>query len=681
MNVDIKKKAEKLEEAKKKLKDKFVGIDDIIDRVVEYLSPWYLTPEILERPVVISLFGMTGTGKTQLVRNLLDYLELTKDSLFFDCGEFVSVGGDYKFANKIMGEFEDYSTMPRTSCFVMDEFQCLRTKGEMGEEIDRPESRAIWTLVDSGILDVSEFDRGLRDLTNYLDDLTFFSKDNPDLKITNGHFLKETNKILKKTIGHYRWYDDYPEKEGNNDKTKDKDLGFEIFSQFDHLNYIRRRLSESDELSYSEFQKELNSLTNLSDLLSWFKQKYLGFLSSPKIIDCSHSVVFVLGNIDEAFTEIIGETDPDVSADVYKEITSKVNIVDIKEALSTRFRDEQIGRLGNNIVIYPSLGENDFKIVINKTLSELLIRFKERTNIEVGVSDSIKKFLYKEGVYPTQGVRPILTTISSIITPRLSEILVNCPEECTRVYIDTDEEKFEVSSVKVLIRFFDGDSLLKTMDRDIRTTLGDARKLSRGNKLGVQAIHEAGHSVIYSLLTGEFPEVIVASSLSGGGYMMTKPGDKQAMSIREYENEVLVLLAGYYSERHFYSPDLCTLGASSDIKSAWEIVSYAVLECGFISPEYYSHMFPNSKNRVSGLDWMDNKKDQVIKGLFNKYELSTQKLIGEEEVLIREVGKYLEENRCMSSKIFGDYIDKYGATFSTESMKKKREENTKIYKI
>ena len=37
-------KIQKLEEIKKKLKNDFVGIDNVIDRVVTSVSPWFLTP-------------------------------------------------------------------------------------------------------------------------------------------------------------------------------------------------------------------------------------------------------------------------------------------------------------------------------------------------------------------------------------------------------------------------------------------------------------------------------------------------------------------------------------------------------------------------------------------------------------------------------------------------------------
>ena len=151
----ILKKTEKLKNAEKVLKSEFIGLDTIIDRILECISPWYLTPEIIERPVVVSLWGLTGTGKTSLVRRLLNLLGLTGKSMFFDCGEQAGGFGDGLFSDKLDGLFDsgsagenDYrfteeemekfelefkrektdKTDPLDYTFVFDEFQYLKTK-------------------------------------------------------------------------------------------------------------------------------------------------------------------------------------------------------------------------------------------------------------------------------------------------------------------------------------------------------------------------------------------------------------------------------------------------------------------------------------------------------------------------------------------------------------------------
>ena len=53
---ELKLKQQKLEDCKKFLKGEFIGIDEIIDDLINYFQIWYLMPEILNRPIIINLW-------------------------------------------------------------------------------------------------------------------------------------------------------------------------------------------------------------------------------------------------------------------------------------------------------------------------------------------------------------------------------------------------------------------------------------------------------------------------------------------------------------------------------------------------------------------------------------------------------------------------------------------------
>ena len=59
---------ESVESARIGLKKIYRGIDPIIDRICDLVLPWYAVPEGVTRPIIICLWGMTGTGKTSLDR-------------------------------------------------------------------------------------------------------------------------------------------------------------------------------------------------------------------------------------------------------------------------------------------------------------------------------------------------------------------------------------------------------------------------------------------------------------------------------------------------------------------------------------------------------------------------------------------------------------------------------------
>ncbi len=83
---EINQKQALLENAKKILKQEFVGIDTVIDKVIDSLATWYLFPELQDRPFIINLWGMTGVGKTALVVRLAKLLDYDKKFFRYDMG-------------------------------------------------------------------------------------------------------------------------------------------------------------------------------------------------------------------------------------------------------------------------------------------------------------------------------------------------------------------------------------------------------------------------------------------------------------------------------------------------------------------------------------------------------------------------------------------------------------------
>ena len=66
----IKSRVLEINEIGAQLKTEFAGIDKQIDTIIRYVTPFYATPELLTRPVVVCLWGMTGVGKTHVLRRL-----------------------------------------------------------------------------------------------------------------------------------------------------------------------------------------------------------------------------------------------------------------------------------------------------------------------------------------------------------------------------------------------------------------------------------------------------------------------------------------------------------------------------------------------------------------------------------------------------------------------------------
>jgi len=84
-NVPEKKK--RLEDVRQKLKTEFFGLDAVIDQLIDLTGSWYCFPEIQEKPLVINLWGMTGTGKSSLVNRFVSLTGFDDAHYRFDMGE------------------------------------------------------------------------------------------------------------------------------------------------------------------------------------------------------------------------------------------------------------------------------------------------------------------------------------------------------------------------------------------------------------------------------------------------------------------------------------------------------------------------------------------------------------------------------------------------------------------
>jgi hypothetical protein len=145
------RRKEVLENAKVELKKEFVGLNDIVDEVVDLMRPWYLFPNGQIRPTIINLWGMTGVGKTKLVKRLFFHIGL-EDSLYkFDVGDYASQDNT-KLAHSFSEELKNREG--HQIGVVFDEFQLGRTINENGEELDKSGLRAMWDLLDSGKISI-----------------------------------------------------------------------------------------------------------------------------------------------------------------------------------------------------------------------------------------------------------------------------------------------------------------------------------------------------------------------------------------------------------------------------------------------------------------------------------------------------------------------------------------------
>jgi len=160
-NLDLKEiflsKQEILDNARKVLKQEFIGIDKIIDEIIDNVSSWFFLPDLQEKPVVVNLWGLTGVGKTSLVNRLVELIEFEDSYYRFDLGE---KEGSFSFRDSLDELCENNDTSP--VIIALDEIQHSRTvSGPFRQEIENDKNRMIWEMIDSGRIQYVEWKRGL----------------------------------------------------------------------------------------------------------------------------------------------------------------------------------------------------------------------------------------------------------------------------------------------------------------------------------------------------------------------------------------------------------------------------------------------------------------------------------------------------------------------------------------
>ena len=689
----------RLSEAVQTLKTEFVGLDTIIDEISESISSWYITPEIISRPVVISLWGMTGTGKSSVVRRLTQLLGLKNSTMFFDCGEYIADSKD--ISTNICETFgfdtDDYSGSDNGMCtldypvFVFDEFQYARTINDEGSEDVKSSIRPIWTLIDSGVLDVNDsYNWSYNQLVQFVEDLGSFVEMYPDIPVEKNEIKDPGNvELTLNSLGllHYdRALPLSPASHKDEDDEEDDPFRPLKFIDSDKIKTIVRRLNKLETGLGMKVAQELTQTDLTTGQIYERLVEVKNSITRPKTINCQNALIFVVGNLDEAF-DVAGDQNPDMDADMFYDITSRVTISDIKKALKQRFRPEQIARLGNNLIKYPTLTKESFQEIIKNEVARMLVEYKKVTGIEVTLAPNMYDLIYEEGVFPTQGVRPIFTTIGSILTPYLSKILMVSEGKVKEAEISVASDNFHIAKTQILIHLAD-----KEFSYDHTLQLGAIRDPKSRKKRYCCSVHEAGHAVAYAALTGKAPDLIVAVSTDHGGFCTTYDKETQGEIDSRFDVDlnVKVDLAGYLAEHLFFDPKLCLMGAGSDLEEAWNTLSDAVQQIGYFEPVLFSNFMTETNTSIStGLSIRrecvsyGGRKVPVEDAMslrFQDLTKETRELLEANKELIRRLALYLGEAGSMDSTKFMEFVaDDHGGTLTPDEMEKIKETNSPEY--
>lgn len=498
------------------LKEELFGIDAVIDRVVEAVRAWYVLPELVQRPVIVCLWGLTGTGKTQLVRLLARKLG------FYD--RFVEVqmdgfshGSGY-WESSVSGMLSDSGIAEgEPGILLLDEFQRFRTLDDRGRDVKVERYQDVWALLSDGRLP-------------------------PQLS-----FMRDLEEVVA---------------DSEYDQDKEGDDGAPAEGSRKRRRF---RLTPYEAL---QLKRALKVKEPLLEVMSWsvdeIRVRLEGFRADPERwgTDYSRLLVFVTGNLDGMYGDIARRIeDCDTDADIFHQFTRRLSVIDVKKALGDRFRPEQVARLGNNHVVYPSLDRATYQRLIATLCERYAAEVGETSRLRVRVGQEVRDEIYTNAVFPAQGTRPLFSSVQGL----LSGVLVNAavwalaegaePGDLLAIGVAPDRRHLRAG--------------WKERCRDFAVPLDVQRLKQRSNAdfRALLAVHEAGHALLYGLLMKQVPlEVKINVASFDGGYNSYLP--LRAKSRRDVLDTICVSLGGRAAESLVFGPNACTTGAEQDLRQA-----------------------------------------------------------------------------------------------------------------
>lgn len=555
---EINSKLKKLQVVKKQLKSEFVGIDKQIDQLVESVKLWYIFPETLNKPLIVNLWGITGTFKTSVIRRFVTLLN--KDNEFKEIDARRIPSGS---VNHIIGTGSnvDDPELILPTVFLLDEFQNVRTISNRGDDTEAAnELYELFAWLSDGKI-------------KYTRSVYQFSKLNTLIKNIEkepNKIITDVNKQIEKRKGYRLRNAPILVKALNMDELHNEENNEESPILFADVFYdlFYSTLEDYSVYAYGnivQFKDDIDSLFKY--ILEKFKH-----IKLDHTLDLSKSLIFVAGNVDEAFEGLTHTMDNEMlTPDQFYEISSKVNFNVIKESLLHRFKPEQVARLGTNHIIFPSFNTKMYTNLINSLNKRSVNKFKH-FGIKIEIDKSVTHFMLKHAAIPSQGSRSVLSAHEYLVDSNIPEALA---------------KSLMTKGKKVIIAIDNNNNIIIKTNKELifkEITIIDTNVLTNYENKDLNytiALHEAGHSICGIALMGILPDVIKTRLNDGsiGGYCKFDIPEG-LMTRSQVVDRIALSMGGYAAETIRKGFNNVSIGSSSDLHNATHLASVMVKTLG-----------------------------------------------------------------------------------------------------
>ncbi len=604
----IKERQAVLREAGNELKKHFVGLDDVIDKILASIEAWYCMPEISTRPTIICLWGLTGNGKTDLVRRLATLLEMMDSFVEI---QMTNKGSSQHAASTLQSLLAGSNLLPESpGILLLDEIQRFRS-------------------VDTEGADVSDY--AFQDLWMLLSDGSFGTASDRKQQIMD---------MLVQTL-----YDQDSENAYRKGRRPDDD---------DDYYEDEKNMKFKQHIWTAKIMKSKLGLQQpIEEIMTWGTEEKLAVLSEllndkssyrPEVY--SKLLIIVSGNLDEAYKMASQTDNVDIDADIFHKHSLNINLLRIKDSLKSRFKPEQIARFGNTHIIYPSLAKASYSKIIERRIETILKQVRDTSGVQIMPDQTVFDAVYRNGVFPTQGTRPVFSTISSLFESALPTFTMEA--------LKSDQEVVNLS-------FRDPNMEGTVGGKEIKVkTEGDIDRIKSTkrivDRLYRTSVHEAGHAVSYSLLFGYFPTQVVVNAAADetSGFV----GVHNVHPNRSFlKYQIQCLMGGTMAEEIVFGHDLVGGGAVADIEMATASAAYYVRRYGM--GKSVTKVVTPMHEDAETCDCDYEPSNEEIQDLLKMGRLTVKELLEKNLPLLQEVSEYLVEHEKIEFEEYKKLFEKH----------------------
>ncbi|MBK9288853.1 MAG: hypothetical protein IPN38_14485 [Flavobacteriales bacterium] len=159
----------------------------------------------------------------------------------------------------------------------------------------------------------------------------------------------------------------------------------------DQWDTLRDRFSQRTSLAALQRRMEQMDGPELLDLVL----DHVRANHTPLVLDASKALVFVLGNLDGLYVtgrDPMPELDPDVLLDRHH----RIGVTGIQQELMKLFRVEQVARLGTDPVVFPPMGRDTTRALVQREVDAMVLRLGARVQARVEGSGSLVERIGRE---------------------------------------------------------------------------------------------------------------------------------------------------------------------------------------------------------------------------------------------------------------------------------------------